>query len=57
LIFRKNTGGGGGGVKAQFAGVFEGGFGNTVCSGWCFCGEVVVDYVVNVVLWMGVSWR
>jgi hypothetical protein len=32
-----------------FAGVFEGGFGKSACSTWCFCGEFVVDCVVKVV--------
>jgi hypothetical protein len=35
-----------------FARVFEGGFGKSRVSWWCFCGEFVVDCVVNVVRWM-----
>jgi hypothetical protein len=31
-----------------FAGVFGGGFGKTGVCVWCFCGEFVVDCVVNV---------
>jgi hypothetical protein len=32
--------------------VFEGGFGKCGVLWWCFCGEFVVDCVVNVVRWM-----
>jgi hypothetical protein len=30
-----------------FAGIFEGGFGKSGVLGWFFCGEVVVNCVVN----------
>jgi hypothetical protein len=39
-----------------FACVFEGGFGKSRVLWWCFCGEFVVNRVVNVVRWM-VSFR
>jgi hypothetical protein len=35
-----------------FAGVFEGGFGKTGVSWWCFCGQRVVNCVVDDGLWM-----
>jgi hypothetical protein len=34
-----------------WSGVFAGVFGEMRVSVWCFCGEVVVECVVNVVSW------
>ena len=36
---------------------FKGGFGKSGILWWCFCGEFVVDCVVNVVRWMVISRR
>jgi hypothetical protein len=51
---RKKVGRGGGGDYFVFAGVFEGVLEKVVRSGWFFCGEVVVNCVVDVVSGMGV---
>ena len=37
--------------RADLLGVFEGVLGKWVFWVWCFCGEVVVECVVNVVRW------
>jgi hypothetical protein len=37
---------------AFFAAIFEGGFGKSGVLGWFFCGEVVVNCVVNRGEWM-----
>jgi hypothetical protein len=42
---------------AGFARVFEGGFRKCGAQRWCFCGEFVVNCVVNVVRWMVTFWR
>jgi hypothetical protein len=44
---KKNTGRGWAGEDRGFARVFEGGFGKMWCAAVVFCGEVVVDCVVN----------
>jgi hypothetical protein len=49
-----------GGERAKrcvFAGVFEGDRGKCGVFLWCFCGEVVVFCVVNVVVWLSVFRR
>jgi hypothetical protein len=39
-----------------WVGVFAGGFAKSHVFLWCFCGEVVVDCVVNVVSWRTLLW-
>jgi hypothetical protein len=39
-----------------WVGVFAGGFAKSRAFLWCFCGEVVVDCVVNVVSWRILLW-
>jgi hypothetical protein len=48
-IFRVFSGMGFGGGFCCFAGVFQGCFGKGAFFAWCFCGEFVVDSVINVV--------
>jgi hypothetical protein len=43
--------------KPRFVDVFEGGFRKCGAQRWCFCGEFVVDCVVNVVRLMVVFER
>jgi hypothetical protein len=43
--------------NCAFAGIFYGDFGRCGVQRWCFCGEFVVDCVVNVVHQLSLRWR